>query len=108
MRKYFTHLNQGQTDYLLTDEVHEIKKVTVDNRSVAFEIILRIKVKPESFGVDRLAIIKEENITFTEKEVEVAEDMQKMLYAQRWAKLLPKAIEACESLIRKIKKGKSK
>lgn len=42
-------------------------------------------------------------IKFTAKEVQVAEDMQKLLYVQRWAKLVPSAIEACESLLRKIK-----
>lgn len=47
----------------------------------------------------------DKKVTFTELEVETAEQMQRSFYKEKWVKLLPGVIEACESLIRKIKRN---
>lgn len=47
--KYITQTNVGQNEYFLSDCMHVVKSVKINDQDVEFEVILRLKHTPSEY-----------------------------------------------------------
>ena len=50
LQDFTTNTNEGQEDYVLLPEAHKIVGVKVNNKTVEFEVFLRLKRVPKRYG----------------------------------------------------------